>query len=254
VLTAEVVVVVGVGASFGLGGFGFDCFSGFASPSLAWDGGIAGVAGVAGLGFGGLAGVAGIAGVARSCVLVLGFGSGTAGGGEAAGSGALDAGELDGVLPELLPPLDGGGDGAAVPGVVGGVPGDGAGDGDGDGEGEGVGGVPGDGAGAGVGDGVGFAGVPPPDGGGEAGPWGLDALAAAGPLDARTGVKPKPEKSGGGTRSVAGCGCTGETNTGTVRTCVLGTASSRVNDCSLTVKAWSQSWADATAPAATAPT
>jgi hypothetical protein len=109
VVGAAVVVVVGVGASFGFGGFAglvLACFSAFASPWCACDGGTAGVAGVAGLGFGGLAGVAGIAGVARSCVLVVGFGLGVAGGDE--GSGALAEGDAGGVLPAALAPLDGG--------------------------------------------------------------------------------------------------------------------------------------------------
>jgi hypothetical protein len=226
-----VVVVVGTGASSGfggLGGFGFACFSGFASPCRACEGGTAGVAGVAGLGFGGFADVAGIAGVARSWVSESCGGLAEVGGGEAAASGALVAGGVDGGLPDELVPLEGGGAGAAVPGVVGVV-----------------GGVPGDGEG--VGEGVD---VPPPDGGDGAGPCTLEG---AGAFDTRIGVK--PGMSGGATRRVTACGvAVGETRTGTLRTCVLGTASSRVNDRSLTVKACSQSWADATAPAATAPT
>jgi hypothetical protein len=196
------------------------CFS-FASPWCACDGGTAGVAGVAGLEFGGLAGVAGIAGVARSCVSVLGFGLGASGGGDADGSGALTEGGADGVLPEAVPPLDGG-EGVGVVGVGAGV----------------------------AGDGVGVEGVPPPDDGAAEG---VPPLAAVDPFEAT--IRMKPPKIG----CAAGfcfttCGRAGETSTGTLRTCVLGTASSRVAERSLVVKACTQSWADATAPAATAPT
>jgi hypothetical protein len=230
------VVVVGAGTSFALGGFGgfdglgFACLSGFASPCLAWDGGTAGVAGVAGRGFGGLAGVAGIAGVALSCVSVCGFGAGAG----ADGSAALTDGGVDGVPPAVLPPLDGGcvGDvGDGVVGVGGGV------------------GVPGDGEGPGV-DGVPPPPVPRPDEG--PGPGGPLAGLAPEPEEAKIGVKPPKIDGAVGvdftTRGV------GETKTGTLRTWLLGTASSRLAERSLVVKACIQSWADATVPAATAPT
>ena len=236
-------VAVGAGASFGLGAWaGLGCFSGFASPCLACEGGTAGVAGVAGRGAGGLADWAGTAGVARSCVREpcagFGFGFGGAGGGDAEGSGALAAGGAADVLPPppvvLLPD-----DGWPVPGLAGGgvgVTGEGVGV-----TGEGV-GVPGVGAGAGP------AGVPPAGPGLAIGPR---TTAGAGLLETRIGVK--PEKTDGATGFLTACRRAGETSTGTLRTCVLGTASSRLVECSSTVNAWSQSWADATAPAATAP-
>jgi hypothetical protein len=227
------VVVVGAGTSFALGGFGgfdglgFACLSGFASPCLAWDGGTAGVAGVAGLGFGGLAGVAGIAGVALSCVSVCGFGAGAG----ADGSAALTDGGVEGGPPAALPPLDGGCAGGGVEGV-----------------GDGV-GVPGDGEGPGV-DGVPPPPVPRPDEG--PGPAGPLAGLAPEPEEAKIGVKPPKIDGAVGvdftTRGV------GETKTGTLRTWLLGTASSRLAERSLVVKACIQSWADATVPAATAPT
>jgi hypothetical protein len=228
------VVVVGAGKSFGFGGlagFGLTCFSGFELPCPAWDGGTAGVAGVAGLGAGGFADRAGIAGVARSCVSESGFGFGADGGGDAEGSGALAAGGVDGVLPAVVPPLEDGGPGAGVPGVGAGVPGVGA-------------GVPGVGVGA--------AGVTPPVEGVEPGPR---AGAATGPpLETKVGVKPAKTDGEAGLGFVTTCGFACETSAGTLRTCVLGTASSRVAEFSSTVKACSQSWAEATAPAATAAT
>lgn len=232
VVVVPVVVVVGAGASFGFGGlagFGSACFSGFALPCRAWDGGTAGVAGVAGLGAGGFADRAGIAGVARSCDSVSGFGFGVDGGGDAEGSGALAAGGVDGVLPAVVPPLEDGGPGAGAPGVGAGVPGVGS-------------GVPGVGVGA--------AGVPPPVEGVEPGP--RAGVATGPPLETKVGVK--PAKTDGEAGFVATCGRAGETSAGTLRTCVLGTASSRVAEFSSTVKACSQSWAEATAPAATAAT
>jgi hypothetical protein len=227
VVVVVAVVVIGAGTSFGFGGlagFGLACFSGFAFPCPAWDGGTAGVAGVAGLGAGGFADRAGIAGVARSCVSESCSGLGADGGGDADGSGALGAGGVDEVLPLVVPPPDDGWPGAGVAGVGGGVPGDGV--------------------------GVGAAGVRPPVVGVEPGPR---AGAATGPpLETNVGVK--PAKTDGEAGFVTTCGRAGETSAGTLRTCVLGTASSRVAEFSSTVKACSQSWAEATAPAATAPT
>jgi hypothetical protein len=232
VVVAVVVVVAGMSFGFGgLAGFGLACFSGFALPCPAWDGGTAGVAGVAGLGAGGFADRAGIAGVARSCVSVSCCGFGADGGGDAEGSGALAAGGVDEVLAPIVTPPDDGCPGVGVPGVGVGVPGVGA-------------GVPGDG------EGVGAAGVPPPVEGVEPGP--RAGVATGPPLETKVGVK--PAKIDGEAGFVTTCRCVGETSAGTLRTCVLGTASSRVAEFSSTVKACSQSWAEATAPAATAPT
>ena len=228
VVGAGAVVVVGAGASFGFDGFGCFCFfSTFGSPWCAWEGGTAGVAGVAGLEFGGRAGVAGIAGVARSCVSVFGFGFGPAGDGEEEGSGTLADGGVDGLPPAALAlPLGSVGAGLEL----------------------GVEGVAGEGAGVGV---EGF-GPPPPD----VGP-GVDGLRAAlppEPSEETIGTKPPNIGCAAGFDFVTACGPAGETRTGTLRACVLGTASSRMAARSLVDNAWTQSWADATAPAATAPT
>jgi hypothetical protein len=238
VVVVVTVVMVGAGTSFGFGGlagFGLACFSGFALPCRACDGGTAGVAGVAGLGAGGFADRAGIAGVARSCDSEsgFGFGFGADGGGDAEGSGALAAGGVDGVLPAVVPPLEDGGPGAGAPGVGAGVPGVGA-------------GVPG------VGEGVGATGVPSPVEGAEPAP--RAGVATGPPFEMKVGVKPAKTDGEAGLGFVTTCGPAGETSAGTLRTCVLGTASSRVAEFSSTVKACSQSWAEATAPAATAPT
>jgi hypothetical protein len=71
------------------------------------------------------------------------------------------------------------------------------------------------------------------------------------PLDANIGMK--PENGDGDTVGLATPGRKGSTSAGTLRSCVPGRASSRIADCSSTVRAWIQSWTDATAPAATAP-
>jgi hypothetical protein len=182
---------------------------------LACEGGTAGVAGVAGLAAGGFADRAGTAGVARSGVCEPFVGLGAAGGGEAEGFGALAVGGAEAVPLLLLPPPEVGWPGAGV---------------------------------LGVGEGAGATGVVPP--GGVAGTEPRPG-AAAGLLDTKIGVK--PEKTSGAAGFVTTCGRPGETSTGTLRTCVLGMASSRVAEGSSTVKACSQSCADATAPAATAP-
>ena len=146
-------------------------------------------------------------------------GLGAFGGGEAEGAPA--AGGLDGV-PPLVPPPELGGPG------TGGL-------GEGEGEGEGAVGVPG---------------VPPT--GDVTGPEPRPGV-VAGPVEMKIGVK--LENGSGAAGLVTTCGRPGgETSTGTLRACVLGIASPRVAECSSTVKACSQSWADATAPAATAPT
>jgi hypothetical protein len=103
----------------------------------------------------------------------------------------------------------------------------------------------------GVGEGVGFDGVPPPDDGPE------PVLLPAGPVaprEAKIGVNPPNTVGVAGFSFVRARGRAGETSTGTLRTCVLGTASSRAADRSSVVNACSHNWAEATAPAATAPT
>jgi hypothetical protein len=201
---------------------------GFAFPCLACDGGTAGVAGVAGLDAGGLADRAGTAGVACSWLPESGFCLGAAGGGAADGFGALAAGGADDVLPAVVPPVEVGWPAVGLPGA---------------GPGVGAPGVPGEGVG------VGAPGVPPPAGELGAGPR---VVAGVGTLELKIGVK--PVNTDGETGRVTTCGRAGETSAGTLRTCVPGTASSRVAERSSTLKACSQSWADATAPAATAPT
>jgi hypothetical protein len=184
---------------------------------------------VAGRGFGGLAGVAGIAGVALSCVSVFGFGLGVSGGAE--GSGALaDGGVDDGVPPDaLVPPLGGAGVDVVGAGVVG--------------------------VGAGGGEGAGVEGVPTPPRGGEAGVDGVRAGTAPEPKDARIGLNPaRLVRVSDFALAATAWGTAGETSTGTLRACVLGTESSRMAERSFVVKACTQSWAEATAPAATAPT
>jgi hypothetical protein len=109
-------------------------------------------------------------------------------------------------------------------------------------------GVPGVGV-PGVGEGVGAPGAPPPEV--EPGPEPRPE-ADAGPLETKIGVNPVKTDGAMG-RLTTPC-CAGETSTGTLRTWVLGTASSRATEGSSALKACIHSWADATAPAATAPT
>jgi hypothetical protein len=84
----------------------------------------------------------------------------------------------------------------------------------------------------------GTAGSPPPD--------------EPEPFEAKIGMK--PVNSDGGTDDLATCGRRGSTSAGTFRICVPGRATSRIAELSSVDKACIQSWADATAPAATAPT
>jgi hypothetical protein len=72
------------------------------------------------------------------------------------------------------------------------------------------------------------------------------------PFDAKIGMK--PVNGDGETDGLATCGRRGSTSEGTFRICVPGRATSRIALLSSVDKAWIQSWADATAPAATAPT
>jgi hypothetical protein len=72
------------------------------------------------------------------------------------------------------------------------------------------------------------------------------------PLEAKIGRK--PVNGDGETDCLATCGRKGSTSAGTFRDCVPGTATSRIAEVSSVDKACIQSWADATAPAVTAPT
>ena len=204
--------------------------SGFACP-----GGTAGVAGVAGFCAGGCAGCAGTAGVALALALSAFFdfplpfelvGAGEA---EAVGACAVPVDGADAGVPPLTPPVAGwtgtGDPGAGAPGA--GAPGAGP---------------PGVGA-----SGVGVE-TPPLPGA----PLGAPTPGGPDPVEMNIGVK--PENGDGRMFGCATRGRKGSTSTGTLRSCVLGTASSRIADCSSTVRAWIHSWADATAPAATAPT
>jgi hypothetical protein len=72
------------------------------------------------------------------------------------------------------------------------------------------------------------------------------------PDEAKIGMKPVNGDVDTGARAIEGLA--GSTSAGTVRTCVPGTPSSRIAECSSTTSACIQSCADATAPAAIAPT
>jgi len=74
----------------------------------------------------------------------------------------------------------------------------------------------------------------------------------AGPDETKIGVK--PVNGDGDTGAFALGGLAGSTRAGTLRTCVPGTASSRIAECSSTIRACIQSCADANAPAVIAPT
>lgn len=203
--------------------------SGFALSGFACPGGTAGVAGVAGFCAGGCAGCAGTARVAgvleRSGFFAwAGFVCpfepvGAGGAAEAVGACAVPVDGVDAIVPPLAPPVAGG-TGTGDPGV----------------------GAPDAGP-----PGVGVE-TPPPPGAP------LGAPTPGGPDPAETNIGAKPENGDGRMFGCATRGRKGSTSTGTLRSCVLGTASSRMADCSSTVRAWIHSWADATAPAATAPT
>jgi hypothetical protein len=72
------------------------------------------------------------------------------------------------------------------------------------------------------------------------------------PAEAKIGMK--PANGDGETDDATTCGRNGWTSAGTFRICVPGRATSRIAAPSSVDKACIQSWADATAPAATAPT
>jgi hypothetical protein len=214
-------VVAGEGVSFCFGGL--PGLSGLGFAGFACGGGTAGVAGAAGFGAGGLAGCARTAGIA--CVV------------EWRGFFALACCWPPVALPPPFELVDVG-EGEAVevcPATVDGPP-------------EGVPlppapppppglGWPGTGA-----PGTGTA-TPPP------GPW---AAAPVEPFETNTWVK--PVNGEGDTVGFALDGLAGSTSAGTLRSCVPGRVSSRIEERSSTEKACIQSCADATAPAVTAPT
>ena len=70
-------------------------------------------------------------------------------------------------------------------------------------------------------------------------------------FEAKIGMKPV---NGDGEDGLATCGRRGSTSDGTFRVCEPAIATSRIAALSSVDKACIQSWADATAPAATAPT
>lgn len=72
------------------------------------------------------------------------------------------------------------------------------------------------------------------------------------PAEAKIGMK--PVNGDNETVGPATCGPRGSTSAGTFRICEPGRATSRIAALSSVDKAFIQSWADATAPAATAPT
>jgi hypothetical protein len=72
------------------------------------------------------------------------------------------------------------------------------------------------------------------------------------PFEAKIGMK--PVNGDGETEGLATFGRRGSTSDGTFRVCEPGRATSRIAALSSVDKACIQSWADATAPAATAPT
>jgi hypothetical protein len=220
--------------SFCFGGFFGFCLSGLGLSGFGWLGGTAGVAGVAGFCAGGCAGCAGTAGTARGCCVSfvgpvvpppLEFVAG--GAAEAGGACTASLGGPDVVVPP--PPLVGGWSGAGVPGA--GVPGTGE-------PGAGVPGTgePGEGE-PGAGD-PGASVSPPPDE--------LELF------EAKIGMN--PANGDDETDGLATCGLRGSTSEGTLRICEPGRATSWIAALSSVDRAFIQSWADATAPAATAPT
>jgi hypothetical protein len=187
---------------------------------------VAGVAGFCAGGCDGCAGTAGVAGALGSCVFFARAGFGLPFGLVGAGAGAAEAvgacaGAVDGpdaVVPPLPP--EAGWAGTGAPGV--GAPGVGA---------PGVGGE-----------------TPPPAGGV---PVGTPAPGVFDPFEMKIGVN--PVNGDGATDGLATRGRKGSTSAGTLRSWLPGRASSRIAERSSTVRACIQSWADATAPAATAP-
>jgi hypothetical protein len=198
------------------------------------------VAGVAGTDAGGRAGCAGTAGTARGCeplgftwvwpgLEVTGpFGdrglgvAGAGGAGDAVGASPAIVDGPDGVLP---PPAGGSG----WPGT--GWPGTGE-------------------PGTGETGGSGAAPPPPPPPPGVV--TGIPPPSKPGPVETKIGVK--PANGDGATVGLALPGLAGSTSAGTLRSWLPGRANSRIAEPSSTVSACIQSWADATAPAATAPT
>ena len=89
-------------------------------------------------------------------------------------------------------------------------------------------------------------------GAGEPGPSASPPPEEPEPFEAKIGMK--PVNGDGKTDGLAACGRRGSTSDGTFRVCEPGRATSRIAEVSSVDKACIQSWADATAPAATAPT
>ena len=198
------------------------------------------MAGVAGPVAGGRADCAGTAGTARACepraftrvwwafevprpfeVGVVGV-VGVAG--VAGVAGAAEAAESVGACPAAVDGADG-----VLPPPVAGWPGTGE---------------PGTGE-----PGAGTPPSPPPPAGGTTG---TPPPSEPGRVETKIGVK--PANGDGDTVGFALPGLAGSTSAGTLRSCVPGRARSRIAERSSVVKACIQSWADATAPAATAPT
>jgi hypothetical protein len=192
------------------------------------------VAGVAGTDAGGRAGCAGTAGTARGCeplgstwvwpgLEVTGpFGDGGLG---VAGAGA--AADAVGASPAIVDGPDG-----VLPPPAGGS------------------GWPGTGEpGTGETGGSGAAPPPPPPP-----PGVVTGIPPPSEPGAETKIGVKPANGDGDTVGLALAGLAGSTSAGTLRSWLPGTASSRIAERSSTVRACIQSWADATAPAATAPT
>ena len=90
---------------------------------------------------------------------------------------------------------------------------------------------------------------PPPPAGGATG-----TSPPSEPRRVETKIGVKPANGDGDAVGFALPGLAGSTSAGTLRSCVPGRARSRIAERSSVVKACIQSWADATAPAATAPT
>jgi hypothetical protein len=96
------------------------------------------------------------------------------------------------------------------------------------------------------------AGTPPPPPPPAGGATGTPPPSEPGRVETKIGVK--PANGDGDTVGFALAGLAGSKSAGTLRSCVPGRARSRIAERSSVVKACIQSWADATAPAATAPT
>jgi len=188
------------------------------------------MAGVAGTAAGGCADCAGTAGTARACepraFTRVWWGLEVLRPFEVGAAGAAEAAEAVGACPAAVD----GPDGVLPPPAVG-WPGTGE---------------PGTGE-------PGGAGTPPPPPPPAGGATGTPPPSEPGPA-VETNIGVKPANGDGDTVGFALPGLAAWTSAGTLRSRVPGTASSRIAERSSTVKACIHSWADATAPAATAPT